>query len=216
MLTACLSAADGSSLASDEEFDGINIQRILSYCPIYREDSIDLYSYDLLVLCLLIVNSFFLFWIMGVSSIKFFVFSLSFDPQIVLSKLRSQTAMDHDRKHLKAAKALVIVIPLFGFTYILTFIGPDEVSLYFYKIVLTSSLQREFPLGYTIFQSFRAIFLSTTGFVITLPYCYCNSEVRRALTTRYSPDFPRTGNSFRIIPHKSSFGGMKVYENKLR
>ena len=45
--------------------------------------------------------------------------------------------------------------------------------------------QREFPLGYTIFQSFRAIFLSTTGFVITLPYCYCNSEVRRALTTRY-------------------------------
>ena len=36
--------------------------------------------------------------------------------------------MDHDRRHLKAAKALVIVIPLFGFTYILTFIGPDEVS----------------------------------------------------------------------------------------
>ena len=130
MLTACLSAGDGSSLASDEEFDGINIQRILSYCPIYREDSIDLYSYDLLVLCLLIVNSFFLFWIMGVSFRKILVSSLSFDPQIVLSKLRSQTAMDHDRKHLKAAKALVIVIPLFGFTYILTFIGPDEVSLF--------------------------------------------------------------------------------------
>ena len=36
--------------------------------------------------------------------------------------------MDHDRRHLKAAKALVIVIPLFGFTYILTFIGPDEVG----------------------------------------------------------------------------------------
>jgi len=141
-------------MATDDGFDGINIQRLLSYCPIYKEDNIDLYSYDLLVLGLLIVNSFFLFWIMG----------------IVLSKLRSQTAMDHDRRHLKAAKALVIVIPLFGFTYILTFIGPDE---------------REFPLGYTIFQSFRAIFLSTTGFVITLPYCYCNSEVRRALTTRW-------------------------------
>ena len=65
---ASLSAGDGSSLASDEGFDGINIQRILSYCPIYREDNIDLYSYDLLVLCLLIVNSFFLFWIMGVRS----------------------------------------------------------------------------------------------------------------------------------------------------
>ena len=126
-----ISANEQKSLGDDDGYDGINIQRILSYCPIYREDNIDLYSYDLLVLCLLIVNSFFLFWIMGVSS-TFYNFELLevtlFNYQIVLSKLRSQTAMDHDRKHLKAAKALVIVIPLFGFTYILTFIGPDEVS----------------------------------------------------------------------------------------
>ena len=63
-----LSVSDPASLASDDGFDGINIQRLLSYCPIYKEDNIDLYSYDLLVLGLLIVNSFFLFWIMGVSS----------------------------------------------------------------------------------------------------------------------------------------------------
>ena len=62
-----MSVSDSSSPASDDGFDGINIQRLLSYCPIYKEDNIDLYSYDLLVLCLLIVNSFFLFWIMGVS-----------------------------------------------------------------------------------------------------------------------------------------------------
>ena len=62
-----LSVSDPASLASDDGFDGINIQRLLSYCPIYKEDNIDLYSYDLLVLGLLIVNSFFLFWIMGVS-----------------------------------------------------------------------------------------------------------------------------------------------------
>ena len=74
-----------------------------------------------------------------------FVLIFSFDPQIVLSKLRSQTAMDHDRKHLKAAKALVIVIPLFGFTYILTFIGPDEASLYFYNIFLCSLSRESFP-----------------------------------------------------------------------
>ena len=123
-----MSVSHPASLASDDGFDGINIQRLLSYCPIYKEDNIDLYSYDLLVLGLLIVNSFFLFWIMGVSSRNLILLSLNFNPQIVLSKLRSQTAMDHDRRHLKAAKALVIVIPLFGFTYILTFIGPDEVS----------------------------------------------------------------------------------------
>ena len=62
-----------------------------------------------------------------------------------------------------------------------------------------SLFQREFPLGYTIFQSFRAIFLSTTGFVITLPYCYCNSEVRRALTTRYRETAESQGRMRKII-----------------
>ena len=66
-LIVWLSAAEVSGLTSDDGSDGINIQRILIYCPIYREDNIDLYSYDLIVLCLLMVNSFFLFWIMGVS-----------------------------------------------------------------------------------------------------------------------------------------------------
>ena len=48
------------------------------------------------------------------------------------------------------------------------------------------SYQTEYPLAFAIFQSFRAAFLSTTGAVITLPYCYCNSEVRRAVQTRYT------------------------------
>ena len=39
-----------------------------------------------------VINTFFLVWIMV----------------IVLSKLRSRTALDHDRRHYKAAKALVI------------------------------------------------------------------------------------------------------------
>ena len=49
----------------------------------------------------------------------------------MLSKLHSQTAMDHDRRHLKAAKALVIVIPLFGFTNILTIMGPSVIKCIF-------------------------------------------------------------------------------------
>ena len=43
-----------------------------------------------------------------------------------MSKLSSRTALDHDRRHFKAAKALVIVIPLLGFTYLLTLMGPSE------------------------------------------------------------------------------------------
>ena len=52
-----------------------------------------------------------------------------FQFQIVLSKLHSQTALDHDRKHLKAAKALVIIIPLFGLQYLLTLEGPNKVNI---------------------------------------------------------------------------------------
>ena len=79
--------------------------------------------------------------------------------------------MDHDRRHFKAAKALVIVIPLLGFTYLLTFIGPNKENN---------------PLAYTIFQSVRAVLLSTQGAVITLPYCYLNSEVQGVIKTRWN------------------------------
>ena len=74
-----------------------------------------------------------------------------------MSKLRSRTALDHDRRHYKAAKALVIVIPLLGFTYLFTLMGPR---------------------AFTIFQAVRAALLSTQGAVITLPYCFLNSEVQ--------------------------------------
>ena len=79
-----------------------------------------------------------------------------------MSKLRSRTALDHDRRHYKAAKALVIVIPLLGFTYLLTLMGPSE---------------EESFLAFTIFQAVRAALLSTQGAVITLPYCFLNTEV---------------------------------------
>ena len=87
-----------------------------------------------------------------------------------MAKLRARTALDHDRRHYKAAKALVIVIPLLGFTYLLTFIGPSKETS---------------PLAYTIFQSVRAVLLSTQGAVITLPYCYLNTEVQGVIRTRW-------------------------------
>jgi len=143
---------------SDEDLDILENKNkvfdLVLLCPFFEADDMDLFSYQLPILILLALNGFFLFWIMG----------------IVLSKLHSQTAMDHDRRHLKAAKALVIITPLFGLTYLLTLMGPDK---------------KAYPLAFTIFQSVRAAILSTAGAVITLPYCYCNSEVRRAITTRW-------------------------------
>ena len=134
-------------------------------CPFLEESSTDFYAYKMPVFILLIANSFFLVWIMVVSwdiiRHLFLLYDIEF--QIVVSKLRARTAMDHDRRHYKAAKALVVVIPLFGFTYLLTLMGPNKESN---------------PLAYTIFQSVRAVLLSTQGAVITLPYCYLNSEVQ--------------------------------------
>ncbi|XP_023329104.1 diuretic hormone receptor isoform X2 [Eurytemora carolleeae] len=124
-------------------------------CPFYREHPVDFLAYSVPVFTLLICNTFFLVWIMV----------------IVVSKLRAQTVMEYDRKHWKAAKALIVVIPLLGVTYLLTLMGPD---------------MEHYPTGYLIFQFIRAVFLSTQGFVITLPYCFLNSEVRGVLMTRWN------------------------------
>jgi hypothetical protein len=136
-----------------EQRDEVVMSLVLG-CPFLQEQNTDFYAYKLPIFVLLIANSFFLVWIMV----------------IVVSKLRARTALDHDRRHYKAAKALVIVIPLLGFTYLLTFIGPSKESS---------------PLAYTVFQSVRAVLLSTQGGVITLPYCYCNTEVQGVLKQRY-------------------------------
>jgi len=121
-------------------------------CPFIEESEADVYAYKLPVFILLVINTFFLVWIMV----------------IVLSKLRSRTALDHDRRHYKAAKALVIIIPLLGFTYMLTLTGPRTDSL-----------------AYTVFQAGRAALLSTQGFVISLPYCFLNTEVQGVLRSHW-------------------------------
>jgi len=126
-------------------------ERVLR-CPFIEESAADIYAYKLPVFILLVINTFFLVWIMV----------------IVLSKLRSRTALDHDRRHYKAAKALVIIIPLLGFTYMLTLMGPRTGSF-----------------AYTIFQAGRAALLSTQGFVISLPYCFLNTEVQGVLRSHW-------------------------------
>ena len=135
-----------TALLSEGDLDHVdhvkdNVFDLVLLCPFISDDDVDFYSYKLPTMLLLAVNSFFLFWIMGVSVWRGIGWSSQLHySQIVLSKLHSQTAMDHDRRHLKAAKALVIVIPLFGFTNILTIMGPSDVGLYFCKMYLVANL----------------------------------------------------------------------------
>ena len=145
------------------------MERLLA-CPFVDEHLVDFFAYKLLVMILLIGNTMFLFWIMLVFYLTILIQCLSF-LQIVVSKLHFQTSIDFDRRHFRAAKALMVVTPVLGFTYILTLTGPTA---------------EHSPLGYKVFQGIRAVLLSSQGAVITLPYCYLNTEVGQVLLRRWN------------------------------
>ena len=79
----------------------------------------------------------------------------------MISKLRPSDHHQTQNVNLRAAKALIIIVPLLGITYLVTIVGPSE---------------PETPLE-TIFILTRNILLSFQGFFSTLPYCFLNSEV---------------------------------------
>ena len=88
----------------------------------------------------------------------------------MISKLRSS---DHQHQiqnvNLRAAKALIIIVPLLGISYLVTIVGPAET---------------ETPLE-TIFILTRNVLLSFQGFLITLPYCFLNGEVCSMMRTHW-------------------------------
>lgn len=97
-------------------------------------------------------------------------------------KLRQKavTAVEHDRRHWKAAKvgfplshqehmvtqALIFVMPLLGFGHILTMVVKPTVE------------SLGLPLAMSVFKAVEAVIVSSQGFVISLPYCFFNSEVQ--------------------------------------
>ena len=93
----------------------------------------------------------------------FFLVSIFY---VVVTKLRStgqREASDH--QNWRAAKALLVIIPLLGITYLITIVGPSDSN----------------SVLYFIFLHFRAILLSTQGLTVTLPYCFLNTEVKGIL-----------------------------------
>uniref|UniRef100_A0A1Q3FK52 Diuretic hormone receptor n=1 Tax=Culex tarsalis TaxID=7177 RepID=A0A1Q3FK52_CULTA len=82
---------------------------------------------------------------------------------VLITKLRSANTLE-TRQYRKASKALLVLIPLLGITYLIVIYGPEEGGV-----------------GSHIFAVTRAILLSTQGFVVSLLYCFLNSEVRQTL-----------------------------------
>ncbi|XP_073812334.1 diuretic hormone 44 receptor 1 isoform X2 [Musca autumnalis] len=123
-----------------------NDQIEIEGCPWMQETYVD-WIFQGPVCAVLIINLIFLLRIMWV----------------LITKLRSANTLE-TRQYRKAAKALLVLIPLFGITYLVVLAGPSEAGVMSHMFAIV-----------------RAVLLSTQGFSVSLFYCFLNSEVRNAL-----------------------------------
>ncbi|XP_055700726.1 diuretic hormone receptor-like [Phlebotomus papatasi] len=86
---------------------------------------------------------------------------------VLITKLRSAENSE-TKQYRKASKALLVLMPLLGITYLIVLSGPSE------------------GVGSYIFAVVRAILLSSQGFSVSLFYCFLNSEVQNAMRHRFN------------------------------
>ncbi|XP_050443609.1 diuretic hormone receptor-like isoform X2 [Adelges cooleyi] len=102
-------------------------------------------------------------WIYQSPAILVLIINLIFLARIMwvlITKLRSANSAE-TQQFRRASKALLILIPLLGVTYILTMVGPSGNSMY----------ANYYSYG-------RALLLSMQGFIVAIFYCFVNSEVK--------------------------------------
>ena len=105
---------------------------------------------------------------------------------VVVAKLRSRDQGEPtDHQNWKAAKALLVIIPLLGITYIITIVGKTN-SSHECPYLIVSGPTDTTSLQYAIFEHIRAILLSTQGFTVTLPYCFLNTEVKSIIQNSFT------------------------------
>ncbi|XP_077270339.1 diuretic hormone 44 receptor 1 isoform X3 [Temnothorax americanus] len=82
--------------------------------------------------------------------------------QVLITKLWSSNNVE-TQQYRKASKALLVLIPLLGVTYVLVIAGPTEGQVA------------------NAFSYARAILLSSQGFFVALFYCFLNTEVQNTV-----------------------------------
>ncbi|KAL1138095.1 hypothetical protein AAG570_009790, partial [Ranatra chinensis] len=82
--------------------------------------------------------------------------------QVLITKLRSANNVE-TQQYRKATKALLVLIPLLGITYILLIAGPTE-GVYA-----------------NVYGYLRAFLLATQGLTVALFYCFLNTEVQNTV-----------------------------------
>ncbi|XP_058981787.1 diuretic hormone receptor isoform X2 [Musca domestica] len=109
-------------------------------------------------------------WILQGPTSLVLILNLSFLLRIMwvlITKLRSANTLE-TRQYHKASKALLVLIPLFGITYLLVLVGPEK------------------GISANVFDNARAFLISTQGFFVSLFFCFLNSEVRQTLRHRFN------------------------------
>ncbi|XP_050043357.1 diuretic hormone receptor-like [Dermacentor andersoni] len=90
------------------------------------------------------------------------IFFLSHIMWVLITKLRAATSVE-SQQYRKAAKALLVLIPLLGVSYILVIWTPQHKT------------------ARVIFTYLQITLLSTQGFTVAVLYCFLNGEVRNSV-----------------------------------
>ena len=109
-------------------------------------------------------------------------------PQVLITKLRSANSAE-TRQYHKASKALLVLIPLLGITYLVLLYAPSDGFLrhafaFLRACLISTQVGGEGRAGSRGTQS-QSPSLLLQGFFVSLLYCFLNSEVRVTLRHRY-------------------------------
>uniref|UniRef100_A0ABD2WMQ7 G-protein coupled receptors family 2 profile 2 domain-containing protein n=1 Tax=Trichogramma kaykai TaxID=54128 RepID=A0ABD2WMQ7_9HYME len=142
-LSVMLCWASAKYIDGDQVAEGIQAAALTSHCSWMLPHPIYDYIYEVPALVALAFNVLFL---------------------VLITKLQTINN-EHLHQSKKAAKALLVLLPLLGVTYVLVLFGPTN-----------------FP----AFDYLRAVLLSTQGFWVALFYGFLSCEVRNAMKTHYT------------------------------
>lgn len=110
---------------------------------------------------------------------------------MLITKLRTANTAE-TQQYRKASKALLVLIPLLGITYLVILTGPEDiVNNYLYAIL------RAFLISTQVWQTTHQeisfiwceslmVILLLQGFSVSLLYCFFNSEVKQTIRHRVS------------------------------
>eukprot|EP00058_Branchiostoma_floridae_P019887 XP_002605377.1 hypothetical protein BRAFLDRAFT_74197 [Branchiostoma floridae] len=83
---------------------------------------------------------------------------------VLVTKLNADQRLPNYSEHLKALKALFVLLPLLGLTNVLFFVNPKDGGI-----------------GEIIFQVFNAVIQASEGIFVSMIYCFTNAEVQTVI-----------------------------------